>query len=94
VTSDALADGSSNILNRRNLIEESRSSVHEVLRQKGLDMAAMDSLWASLPQSVFLRFSNDQLAWAATEVLSAADTSPVLVAVRELKQQGISCLLR
>jgi len=93
VTSDALADGSSNILNRRHLIEESRSSVHEALRQQGLHKAAMDGLWDSLPQSVFLRFSNDQLAWAATEVLSAADASPVQVAVRELKQQGISELL-
>ena len=93
VTSDALADGSSNTLNRRRLIEESRASVHGILRQKGLDTTALDSLWDSLPQTVFLGFSNDQLAWAAEEVLSPSDTSPVLVAVRELEQQGISELL-
>jgi [protein-PII] uridylyltransferase len=53
----------------------------------------VDDLWNSLPLSVFLRFSNDQLAWAATEVLSAPVAKPVVVAVRELKQQGISELL-
>jgi len=58
-----------------------------------LHTAAMDSLWDSLPQTVFLHFSCDQLAWAAAEVLSAPPTQPVLVAVREVRQQGISELL-
>ena len=93
VTSEALADGSSNILNRRRHIEESRESVHEILNQAGLNTTAMETWLDSLPHSVFLRFSNDQLAWVATEVLTAPAATGVLVAVRELKQQGISELL-
>jgi len=93
VTSEALADGSSNILNRRRHIEESRESVYGDLSRAGLDTVAIETLWDSLPHSVFLHFSNDQLAWAATEILSAPVDKKVLVAVRELKQQGISELL-
>jgi len=68
VTSEALADGSSNILNRHRNIEESRESVQDALNQAGLDTVAIETLWDSLPRTVFLHFSDDQLAWAATEV--------------------------
>lgn len=93
VTSEALADGDANILHRRRHIEESRDTVGEVLCQKGLDTVAVDELWDSLPRSVFLRFSRHQLAWAAQEVLSASVSTPVMVAVREMKQRSISELL-
>ena len=93
VTSEALADGSSNILNRHRNIEESRESVQDALNQAGLDTVAIETLWDSLPRTVFLHFSDDQLAWAATEVLSTSVDKQILVAVRELKQQGISELL-
>ena len=92
-TSEALAEGRPNIPDRRQYIEESRNTVHEVLRQAGLDTAAIGSLWDSLPQTVFLHFSHDQLEWAATEVLSAPADVPVLIAIREVKQPGISELL-
>lgn len=92
-TSETLAEGISSIPDHRQQIKESRGTAHEILRHAGLDAAAMDSLWDSLPQTVFLRFSSDQLEWATTEVLSAPAAEPVLIAVREVKQQGISELL-
>jgi [protein-PII] uridylyltransferase len=92
-TSEALADGSSNILNHRRHIEETRESAQRVLNQAGLNPVDIETFWDSLPRFVFLRFSNDQLAWATTEVLSASAATQIVVAVRELKQQGISELL-
>lgn len=92
-TSEAIIEGSANMTDRRQHIEESRDSVREILCQAGMAATDINSLWDSLPQNVFLRFSHDQLQWVTTEVLSAASASPVLVAVREVKQQGISELL-
>ncbi|GMR15662.1 MAG: [protein-PII] uridylyltransferase [Gammaproteobacteria bacterium] len=93
VTSEALAEGSSNIPDHTQYIRESRDAVHAGLRQAGFDTVAVESLWDSLPQNIFLRFSRDQLEWTATEVLSALPGQPVLVAVREVKQRRISELL-
>jgi len=93
VASEALVEGRSNIPDRRQYINESRSAVCAGLRQAGFGTTAMDKLWDGLPQTVFIRFSRDQLEWMATEVLSAPPAQPVRVAVREVKQQGISELL-
>ncbi len=93
LTSEALAEGRPGIPARRQYIEASREAVNKGLQQAGFDTTAMESLWDSLPRAVFLRFSRDQLLWTATEVLSAPPGQSVLVAVREVQQQGISELL-
>jgi len=89
-TSDAMAEGMANFSDRRQYIRDSRDSLHEDLCQAGFDSPAMDDLWNSLPRAVFLRFSHDQLKWAATQVLSAPDTGPVLAVVREVELQDSS----
>ena len=93
VTSMALAEGSSNIFDRNLRIEESRVEVRDKLLQEGLGPDAINALWDSLPQSVFLSFSREQLEWTASAVLKADPDMPVLVAVREVEERGVSELL-
>ncbi len=93
VTSIALAEGSSSIFDRRYRIEECRSAVRDILLQQGLRLEAINSLWDSLPQNVFLSFSNEQLEWTASTVLNTVPGSSVKVEIREIKAQGVSELL-
>jgi [protein-PII] uridylyltransferase len=93
MTSRALAEGSSNIFDREHQILQSKTQVRERLLAKGLDLAGIDSLWDSLPQNVFLSYSMDQLEWIAATVLRPPPGCPVLVAMREVKERGVSELL-
>jgi len=93
ITSRALAEGSSNLFDREHHIQKSKAEVRESLLAKGLNAEAVDTLWASLPQNVFLSYSNDQLEWTASRVLSTPTDRPVLVTIREVKERGISELL-
>lgn len=89
-TSSALADGSSNLLDRNHIIGETRSTVHNLLQDKGISGDRIDPLWDSLSPNVFLRFSEDQLDWAATEVLTVDEDVKILASVREVEDQEIS----
>ncbi|MCP4047151.1 MAG: [protein-PII] uridylyltransferase, partial [Gammaproteobacteria bacterium] len=93
VSSMALAEGKSAILDRNHRIEETRVSVRDLLLREDLSIEAIDALWKSLPQNVFLSFSTEQLAWAASQVLRADPTKSALVAVREVEELGVSELL-
>ncbi|MCW8926839.1 MAG: [protein-PII] uridylyltransferase [Xanthomonadales bacterium] len=93
VTSLALEEGSSIIFDRGHRIEVARFEVRDILLKKGLDVDAINTLWDDLPQNIFLRFSADQLEWAAAAVLGVDVESPVLVTIREIEQRGISELL-
>lgn len=93
ITSIALAEGSSSIFDRNYRIEACRSEVRDILLQEGLRLEAINSLWDSLPQNVFLSFSNEQLEWTASTVLNTAADSSVKVAIREIEEQGVSELL-
>jgi len=92
-TSDALADGGTNIIDRQQRIEETRLVVQGRLLDQGVSAEAMVSLWNGLPSNVFLRFSADQLEWATATVLKATPGEQFIVAVREVAQQGVSELL-
>jgi len=89
----ALAEGSSNIFDRSHRIEEARTDVRDTLLGQDLSLEAIDTLWDSLPQNIFLSFSREQLEWTALTVLKAEPDNAVLVAVREVKKQGVSELL-
>jgi [protein-PII] uridylyltransferase len=93
VTSLALEEGSSNIFNRKNRIEEARFEARDLLLSKGRNFDAINTLWDDLPQNVFLSFSTDQLSWTASTVLAAPTDQPVLVDIREVRGQGVSELL-
>lgn len=89
-TSAALADGNANLLDRNHIMDETRSKVHEVLTKQGISGDRIGPLWDSLSPNVFLRFSEDQLEWAATEVLTAPAEAKLMVSVREVEEQGVS----
>ncbi len=93
IASRALAEGSSDIFDREHHIQQSKTVVRERLIAQGLAAEAIDDLWASLPRNVFLSCSNGQLEWAAAKVLTHTPDCPVLVAIREVREQGINELL-
>ena len=93
LTSRALAEGSSNLFDREHHIQQSRTEVRECLLKQGVEPGSIETLWASLPQNVFLSYSNDQLEWTAAKVLKLAPDCPVLVTIREVRERGISELL-
>ncbi len=93
MTSRALAEGSSNIFDRDHQIRQSKADVRERLLRKGLEAAAIDALWDSLPQYVFLGYSREQLEWTTATVLNPPAGCPVLVALREVNEWGVSELL-
>ena len=93
LTSRALAEGSSNLFDREQHIQQSKDEVRESLLEKGLDIEAVDNLWAGLSHDVFLSYSIDQLEWTTVTVINSPPDCPVLVAIREVKERGISELL-
>ena len=93
VTSLALEEGSSNIFDRNHRIEEAQAAVRDILLARGAGLEAINSLWNSLPQNVFLSFSIEQLEWTASTVLDTDPANAVLVAIREVEKQGVSELL-
>ena len=93
LTSRAIAEGSSNIFDREHHIQQSKAELRERLLMQGMKPEAIDALWASLPQNVFLSYSSDQLEWTAGKVLGLSADCPVLVTIREVRERGISELL-
>jgi [protein-PII] uridylyltransferase len=93
IASIALEEGSENVFDRNHRIDESRETVRGLLQQKGFDPQAIESLWDSIPPNVFLSFSIEQLEWTAATFLNDAPGNAVLVAIREVKEQGVSELL-
>jgi [protein-PII] uridylyltransferase len=93
MTSRALAEGSTNIFDREHHIQQAKSDVRERLLVAGFKAGAIDALWESLPQDVFLSFSTEQLEWTAATVLKPSADCPVLVAMRNVEERGVSELL-
>jgi len=96
-TSAALSDGRMNELNAATMIESTRQQVRRNMLRNGADGAALDSLWSGLPENTFQRFSAKQLQWASSVVLDSVPATDAanlpLVAIREVKKQGVSELL-
>jgi [protein-PII] uridylyltransferase len=93
MTSRALAEGSTNIFDREHHIQQAKSGVRGRLLGAGFEAGAIDTLWESLPQDVFLSFSMEQLEWTAATVLKPSADCPVLVAMRNVEERGVSELL-
>jgi [protein-PII] uridylyltransferase len=93
MASRALAEGNSDIFDREHHIHQSKTEVRERLLEQGMAPESVDTLWASLPQNIFLSYSNDQLEWTAAQVLKLAPDCPVLVTMRAVRDRGISELL-
>ncbi|KAA9133559.1 [protein-PII] uridylyltransferase [Marinihelvus fidelis] len=77
---------------RAGQIEHSRDEVLEQLVGEGLDAARVRAFWAGLPASVFLRFSDAQLAWATAAALQHGEDG-TQVAVRLRAEREVTELL-
>lgn len=86
--SRALRRGLENPLNRSLIVEETRNEARAVLSGRGADEQAIRTLWATLPDHVFLRLDADQLVWASESVVQDS-RRPVLLC-RALADKGIS----
>ena len=93
ITSRALSEGSTNLFDRDHHIRKSKAEVRERLLDMGFDPAEIEALWASLPQYIFLNYSTGQLEWTSSTLLKASPDQPVLVAIREVKERGVSELM-
>jgi [protein-PII] uridylyltransferase len=93
ITSMALEEGSDNIFDRKYLINEARDNLRESLLKSQANPEEVESLLQKLPQNVFLSYSADQLEWTTSTVLNTTPENGVRVAIREVKEQGVSELL-
>ncbi len=87
-TSDALARGPEQRLDRQASVDETRREAMTLLAGQGLSAEAVAGLWQALPERAFLRLDADQLAWATAAVRATADLP--LVVCRHLPDKGIS----
>jgi [protein-PII] uridylyltransferase len=90
VTSLALEEGSSSILDRNHRIRETREALLSVLRARRFEPSAIEHLLGSLPQNTFLSWSIGQLEWATQARLNATPEQRVLVMTRDSDVKGIS----
>lgn len=77
---------------RAGQIEHSHDEVLEQLCAEGLDEARVRAFWSDLPASVFLRFSDAQLAWATAAALSH-EGDGAQVAVRHRSDREVTEVL-
>lgn len=91
-TGGALRRGLENPLQRATAIRETRASALSRLLRRGLPPAAIEHIWKTLPEQVFLRLTTDQLEWATETVLRSSDPDRQ-IAVRGLQPHGVSELL-
>ena len=88
---DALRRGLENPVKRATRIRETRSSALSRLLRRGVDPAAVNALWARLPDYAFWRLSPDQLEWTTETSVERPDEPTI--AVRPVQPHGVSELL-
>ncbi len=92
VTSRVLAQDPETPQFREQAIAQSRVAALHLLATAGVDRSEVEAFWATLPSSVFLRWSADQLAWATEEVLRAP-AERTLVVLRPCEERQVSEVL-
>jgi [protein-PII] uridylyltransferase len=74
---------------RRSRLDASHRVARETLLSKGFEEQTIEQLWSRLPEYALLRFSQQRLVWALSEMMSAEDPK-VVVAIREARGPGVS----
>ena len=87
----ALRRGLENPIKRATRIRETRSSALSRLLRNGVEPEAINSHWATLPETAFWRLSPDQLEW--TTEASVASGSQRTISMRPVQPHGVSELL-
>ncbi|HTA64528.1 MAG TPA: [protein-PII] uridylyltransferase [Xanthomonadaceae bacterium] len=70
-------------------IAETRVETQALLRYEGLGDAAIDRVWQSLPDEVFLRYRTSQIAWQTAAIVAQSNPAEDLVAVRAVGDSGL-----
>ena len=89
---DALRRGLENPIKRATRIRETRAAALSRLVRRGVDTAAINRLWETLPEYAFWRLSPDQLEWTTETVVKEAGRNEQ-IAVRPVQPHGVSELL-
>ena len=70
-------------------IAETRVEALALLHYEGIGDAAIEAVWKSLPDEVFLRYRASQVAWQTAAIVAQKDPADDLVAVRALGDSGL-----
>ena len=70
-------------------IAETRVEALALLRYEGIDEAAIERVWQSLPDDVFLRSRASQIAWQTAAIVAQRERGDDLVAVRAIGDSGL-----
>ena len=84
----ALRRGLDEPVEQEDWIRDTQEEARELIRQAGLDPAAVQALWDTLEEDYFLRHSPDEIAWQAGVILGAPADQDTLVDLRPLPQGG------
>jgi len=90
----ALRRGLGTPIDREELMREHQQAARVLLRQAGLDDAAVAAVWARLPESWFLRYRPEEIA-RHTQVLARPDEAgePARIAVEAQPDSGTTAIL-
>ena len=77
---------------RRSRLDDSHQVARESLLSRGFEEGTIEHLWSQLPEYALLRFSQQQLVWALSRIMSSA-APRIVVAIREAPGPGVSEVL-
>jgi len=95
LTHRALRRGLENPIDREQLILEKQRLARRSLQEFGVDQARIDSVWALLSETYFLRHREEEIVWH-TEWLADSDTESavgLLDVRRQIKGDGVEAVL-
>ena len=87
-THNALYRGLDNPIDQRERIETAQKDARRALKQYGLEERIIDSVWSTLPEEYFLRYSPDECAWHTIAIASVNDEALPLVLLRPQNHRG------
>lgn len=90
----ALRRGLENMIDKDELISETKSAARERLLASGISEELMEKIWKRFPEIYFVRFTANEIAWH-TELLSKQDEDDdtPLVSIRQIPGRGGTAVL-
>ena len=84
----ALRRGLERPIEKRDRIEQVRSNARKLLTRQQLPDDDVNNWWQQLPQEYFLRFTPEEVAWHAQQVIGHQDQRRALSAVQQRTRRG------
>ncbi len=82
-TKRALRRGLNNPVDKQDWVDETRAAAKAILKQRKVDEARIDTLWAGIGDEYFLRENAMDIAWHTEAILKRTDSQAPLVLLRE-----------